>query len=136
MGLARDQQVTADLNTVRAWQRKLQTGTLNWPLEASVWDGALGKGRGRGPYDISKHWRTGLDDYKLKWDSARAPLAEVAQKRPDLAGLETGLSTQTFRHLNKCSNKRDDRTPSAVNADLGGVWHEVRTHCALTLGPV
>eukprot|EP00971_Amphidinium_carterae_P350263 6491460-Amphidinium_carterae.3 len=31
-GPAGDPQVTADLNTVRAWQRKLNAGTLNWPL--------------------------------------------------------------------------------------------------------
>eukprot|EP00971_Amphidinium_carterae_P145911 2892046-Amphidinium_carterae.2 len=37
-GPAGDPQVTADLNTIRAWQRKLQTGTLDWPLEESVWD--------------------------------------------------------------------------------------------------
>eukprot|EP00971_Amphidinium_carterae_P148151 2936262-Amphidinium_carterae.1 len=61
-------------------------------------------------------------------------LADVAQKRPDFAGLETGLSTQTYRHLKKCPNKRDDRTRSAVNTALGGVWHEVRTHSAFTVG--
>eukprot|EP00971_Amphidinium_carterae_P145912 2892046-Amphidinium_carterae.3 len=33
-----------------------------------------------------------------------------------------------------CSNKRGDRTRSAVNVALGGVWHEVRTHAAFTVG--
>eukprot|EP00971_Amphidinium_carterae_P219517 4358249-Amphidinium_carterae.1 len=40
-GPAGDPQVTVDL--------KLQTGTLNWPLEESVWNDALAEGRGRGP---------------------------------------------------------------------------------------
>eukprot|EP00971_Amphidinium_carterae_P067575 1338164-Amphidinium_carterae.2 len=43
-------------------------------------------------------------DNKVKWDFAKVLLTDVAQKRPDFAGLETGLSTQTFRHLKKCSN--------------------------------
>eukprot|EP00971_Amphidinium_carterae_P316798 6297472-Amphidinium_carterae.1 len=62
-------------------------------------------------------------DYKVKWDSARVLLADVAAKKTDFGGLETGLSTQTFRHL-----KRSTR--SALNAALGGVWHEVRTNSA------
>eukprot|EP00971_Amphidinium_carterae_P040484 794699-Amphidinium_carterae.1 len=32
-GPAGDPQVTSDLNTIRAWQRKLNSGTLEWPLE-------------------------------------------------------------------------------------------------------
>eukprot|EP00971_Amphidinium_carterae_P046626 918293-Amphidinium_carterae.1 len=44
MANAGDPQVTADLNTVRAWQRKLNAGTLEWPLEPSVWEHALDKG--------------------------------------------------------------------------------------------
>eukprot|EP00971_Amphidinium_carterae_P002319 45812-Amphidinium_carterae.3 len=43
---------------------------------------------------------------------------------------------QTFKHLKKSPNKRDDRTHSAVNAALGGVWHEVRTHSAFTIGDI
>eukprot|EP00971_Amphidinium_carterae_P082511 1631929-Amphidinium_carterae.1 len=38
------------------------------------------------------------------------------------------------KHFKKCSNKRDERTSSAVNAALGGLWHEVRTHKAFTVG--
>eukprot|EP00971_Amphidinium_carterae_P264722 5251400-Amphidinium_carterae.3 len=47
----------------------------------------------------------GLDGCRslIKWDSAKALLTEVAQKRPDFAGL--GLSTQDLRHLNKYSSK-------------------------------
>eukprot|EP00971_Amphidinium_carterae_P210719 4181373-Amphidinium_carterae.1 len=45
-GPAGDPQVTSDLNTVGAWQRKLNAGTLEWPLETEVWERALAKGRG------------------------------------------------------------------------------------------
>eukprot|EP00971_Amphidinium_carterae_P316927 6300356-Amphidinium_carterae.1 len=100
-------QVTADLNT-----RKLQTSTLNWPLEESVWNDALAQGRGRGPI---RHLKTLANRlgwapqpggwHKVKWDSAK-----------------------------KRANKRDDRTRSAVNAALEGVWHEVRTHRAFIVG--
>eukprot|EP00971_Amphidinium_carterae_P307302 6106875-Amphidinium_carterae.1 len=46
-GPAGDPQLTADLNTIRAWQRKLDASTLAWPLEPSVWDNALDNGRGK-----------------------------------------------------------------------------------------
>eukprot|EP00971_Amphidinium_carterae_P165904 3288554-Amphidinium_carterae.1 len=146
-GPAGDPQVTADLNTIRAWQRKLHAGTLEWPLATEVWDGALLKGRGRGPI---RHLRLLADrlawvpadggwlcedqyftwdeaDYKVKWDSARALLTAVATNRPDFRGLETGLSTQSYRHLKKSANRTEDGFRCAFNASLGGVWHEVRT---------
>eukprot|EP00971_Amphidinium_carterae_P293932 5835445-Amphidinium_carterae.1 len=114
-----DPQVTADLNTIRVWQRQLNTGTLEWPLDESIWDTAPSKGRGRGPIRHLKTladragwvphpqgWQSGEQtftwheaDLKIKWDSARALLADVTTKRPDFAGLETGLSTQAVRHL-------------------------------------
>eukprot|EP00971_Amphidinium_carterae_P241971 4804262-Amphidinium_carterae.3 len=72
--------------------------------------------------------------YKVKWDCARALLADVAAKRPDFGGLETGLSTQTFRHLKRSANKTEDSTRSALNEDLGGVWHEVQTNSAFSVG--
>eukprot|EP00971_Amphidinium_carterae_P006030 118884-Amphidinium_carterae.1 len=62
-------------------------------------------------------------DQRVKWDSARVLLAEVAANRPDFAGLETGLSTQTYRHLR-----------GAVNAALRGVWHEDSTNRAFAVG--
>eukprot|EP00971_Amphidinium_carterae_P211682 4200382-Amphidinium_carterae.1 len=52
-GPAGDPQVTADLNTIRAWQRKLNAGTLDWPLASEVWVGALLRGRGRGPIPLA-----------------------------------------------------------------------------------
>eukprot|EP00971_Amphidinium_carterae_P219713 4362311-Amphidinium_carterae.2 len=102
-GLAGDPQVTADLNTIRVWRRKLNTGTLVWPLEESVWETALNKGRGRGPI---RHLKTLANRVGwIKHDSSRALLADVTSKRPDFAGLETGLSNQALRHLKKCAIK-------------------------------
>eukprot|EP00971_Amphidinium_carterae_P089125 1763867-Amphidinium_carterae.1 len=67
-------------------------------------------------------WRLALREPAL--------VADVANKRPDFAGLETGPSTRTFKHLKKNTAKVDDGFRSAVNAALGGVWHEARTHRA------
>eukprot|EP00971_Amphidinium_carterae_P134857 2672527-Amphidinium_carterae.1 len=61
-GPAGDPQVTSDLNTIRAWRRKLNAGTLEWPLEEEIWDRALNKGRGRGPI---RHLRLLAD--RLAW---------------------------------------------------------------------
>eukprot|EP00971_Amphidinium_carterae_P140080 2775673-Amphidinium_carterae.1 len=61
-GPAGDPQVTSDLNTIRAWQRKLAAGTLEWPLATEVWERALNKGRGRGPV---RHLRLLAD--RLAW---------------------------------------------------------------------
>eukprot|EP00971_Amphidinium_carterae_P262991 5217633-Amphidinium_carterae.1 len=144
-GPAGDPQVTSDLNTIRAWQRKLNAGTLEWPLATEVWEGALNKGRGRGPIRHlrlladrlawtlaeggwcceGQHFTWSEADYKVKWDSARALLTEVATMRADFGGLETGLSTQSIRHLKRCANRTEDSFRSALNASLGGVWHEV-----------
>eukprot|EP00971_Amphidinium_carterae_P137110 2717150-Amphidinium_carterae.2 len=93
---------------------------------------------GTWPYDI-------CDCKPIDWDGllARADgsvrintsLAEVAVNRPDFAGLETSLSTQTYGHLKKSSARVDDRSRrSAVNAALGGVWHEERTNHAISVG--
>eukprot|EP00971_Amphidinium_carterae_P237340 4711312-Amphidinium_carterae.1 len=71
-GPAGDPQVTSDLNTIRGWQRKLNAGTLAWPLETEVWDRALTKGRGRGGWRCEDQYFTWSEaDYKVKWDSAR-----------------------------------------------------------------
>eukprot|EP00971_Amphidinium_carterae_P006072 119662-Amphidinium_carterae.2 len=75
-----------------------------------------------------------LADYWVKSDSARVLCAEFATKRPDFAGLQTGLSTQSHRHLKKTFARVYDRSRSAVNAALGGVWHEVRTNSAFAVG--
>eukprot|EP00971_Amphidinium_carterae_P260313 5164637-Amphidinium_carterae.1 len=63
-----------------------------------------------------------------------APWSFVAEKRPDFRGLETALSTQSYRHLKKSANRTEDSFRSAFNASLGGVWHEVRTDSAFHVG--
>eukprot|EP00971_Amphidinium_carterae_P203659 4041940-Amphidinium_carterae.1 len=123
-------------------------------LDESVWEPALSKGRGRGPIRHLKTlanrvgwvphppgWQCGEQiftwqdaDWKIKHDLSRALLAEVTSKRPDFAGLETGLSNQALRHLKKGATQKDERTSAALNAAHGGVWHEVRAHKAFIVG--
>eukprot|EP00971_Amphidinium_carterae_P297593 5912452-Amphidinium_carterae.1 len=74
---------------------------------------------------LAKLWAKGANvrgwyeaDYRVKWDSARALLADVAAKLVDFAGLDTGLSTPTIRYLKESTAKVDDRSRSAVNAAL------------------
>eukprot|EP00971_Amphidinium_carterae_P111045 2199708-Amphidinium_carterae.2 len=153
-GPAGDPQVTSDLNTIRACQRKLVAGPLEWPLDTEVWNRALHKGRGRGPirhlrlladrlawipaeggwYCEDQYFTWSEADHKVKWDSAKHLLAEVATSRPDFRGLETGLSTQSYRHLKRSANRTEDSFRSAFNVSLGGVWHEVRTDSAFHVG--
>eukprot|EP00971_Amphidinium_carterae_P226171 4486330-Amphidinium_carterae.1 len=40
-GPAGDPQVSADLNTIHIWQRRLDAGLLQWPLDEWAWDTAL-----------------------------------------------------------------------------------------------
>eukprot|EP00971_Amphidinium_carterae_P090327 1788671-Amphidinium_carterae.1 len=44
-GPVADPQVSADLSTVRVWNRRILAGKLEWPLEAKLWDDALKPGR-------------------------------------------------------------------------------------------
>eukprot|EP00971_Amphidinium_carterae_P247480 4914041-Amphidinium_carterae.4 len=50
------------MNTICIWQRSLEAGKLEWPLDNRVWDTALEKGRGRGPI---RHLRLLAD--RLGW---------------------------------------------------------------------
>eukprot|EP00971_Amphidinium_carterae_P243287 4831021-Amphidinium_carterae.1 len=75
-GPAGDPQVTSDLNTIRACQRKLNAGTLEWPLDTEdrdrlAWSPAVGVWRCEDQFFT---WDEA--DYKVKWDSARALLME------------------------------------------------------------
>eukprot|EP00971_Amphidinium_carterae_P077016 1521748-Amphidinium_carterae.3 len=126
-GPAGDPQVAADLNTIRVWQHKLNSGTLEWPLEESVWDNAVSKGRGRRPVQHLKILanRVGCMLEKIKWDSAEALLTEVARKQPDFAGLETGLSTQAL--LTEVAQKRPDFAGLETGLSTQAFRHEVRT---------
>eukprot|EP00971_Amphidinium_carterae_P230034 4565594-Amphidinium_carterae.1 len=119
------------------WQRSLRRSS---PLELMAF-GLWGTGwrpagyRGCPGWQCEEQYFTWYEaDQKVKWDVAKNLLAEVAANRPDFQGLETGLSTQTYRHLTKSSARADDKSRSAVNAALGGVWHEERTHRAFAVG--
>eukprot|EP00971_Amphidinium_carterae_P197477 3919154-Amphidinium_carterae.2 len=48
-GPSSDPRVTADLSTVLLWQRRVAAGEVSWPLSDVSWEGALHRGRGRGP---------------------------------------------------------------------------------------
>eukprot|EP00971_Amphidinium_carterae_P149304 2960214-Amphidinium_carterae.2 len=106
---------------------------LRLPADRLAWTTAVG-----GWYCEDQYFTWSEADYKVKWDSARALLAEVATKRPDFGGLETGLSTQSLRHLKRNANRTEDSFRSALNAALGGVchavWHEVRANSAFHVG--
>eukprot|EP00971_Amphidinium_carterae_P078878 1560642-Amphidinium_carterae.2 len=60
-------------------------------------------------------------DLKIKWDSARALLADVTTKRPD-----TGLSTQALRHLKKWKEEPED-----LSHILSPHWHKERREVEL-----
>eukprot|EP00971_Amphidinium_carterae_P057447 1135796-Amphidinium_carterae.2 len=49
-GTAGDPQITADLNAIRIWQRRLEARRLDRPLDNRAWPAALDRGRGRGPF--------------------------------------------------------------------------------------
>eukprot|EP00971_Amphidinium_carterae_P048289 951208-Amphidinium_carterae.1 len=96
-----DPRVSADLSTVRVWQRQLAAGMVTWPLFQTIWEGALRKGRGRGPIC---NLRMMADRFGSRPCDARFATAQVGW-----AESETNVKT-------------------ALNAALGGVWHEARVH--------
>eukprot|EP00971_Amphidinium_carterae_P054147 1066285-Amphidinium_carterae.1 len=54
----------------------------------------------------------------------------VARARPDFEGLASGLSTAAYRHIKLDGQSQKEDRKSALNAALGGVWHEERAHSA------
>eukprot|EP00971_Amphidinium_carterae_P253257 5028104-Amphidinium_carterae.1 len=112
------------------------------------WEGALRRGRGRGPIRSLKQtanrlqrtpaqtgWRQGDQysswdeaDYKVNWDSALQLSKEVTAIRLDFQGLDSGLSTQALRQLKLDGQSQKDTVRIALNAALGGVWHEARAN--------
>eukprot|EP00971_Amphidinium_carterae_P026181 516378-Amphidinium_carterae.2 len=72
--------------------------------------------------------------YKVKWDSALQLCKEVSDSRPDFEGLDSGLATQTLRQLKLDGQSQKDSVKSALNAALGGVWHEVRANSVFEVG--
>eukprot|EP00971_Amphidinium_carterae_P225479 4472357-Amphidinium_carterae.1 len=64
-------------------------------------------------------------------DPAQALCAQVVNTRQDLEGLAVGLSTAAYRQLKLDGQSQKEDRKAAVNAALGGVWHEERAHSAL-----
>eukprot|EP00971_Amphidinium_carterae_P210551 4178016-Amphidinium_carterae.1 len=90
---------------------------------------------------LSTFWRQGAQhftwydaDYKAKWDFALHLCKGVADTRPDFQGLGAGLATQTFRQLKLDGQSQKDNVKTALNAALGGVWHEARVHAEFGVG--
>eukprot|EP00971_Amphidinium_carterae_P167216 3313329-Amphidinium_carterae.1 len=60
----------------------------------------------------------------VKWDSALHLCKSVADIRLDFQGLDSGLATQMLRQLKLDGQSQKDNVKTALNAALGGVWHE------------
>eukprot|EP00971_Amphidinium_carterae_P085617 1694327-Amphidinium_carterae.3 len=73
---------------------------------------------------------------RAKWDSAQVLCAEVARTRPDFDGLAPGLSTAAYRQLKLDGQSQKEDRKAALNAALGGVWHEERAHSAFQVGDI
>eukprot|EP00971_Amphidinium_carterae_P253728 5036916-Amphidinium_carterae.1 len=84
------------------WQLRTSIRHLRLLADRLAWLPAVGGWRCEDQYFT---WSEA--DYKVKWDSARALLTEVATTRPDFRGLETGLSTQSYRHLKRKEEPED-----------------------------
>eukprot|EP00971_Amphidinium_carterae_P001818 36575-Amphidinium_carterae.2 len=135
---------------VRVWHRRILANKLEWPLDARLWDNALQPGRGRGPTRNLKELAVRLgwvpahggwtckgqwflwDEATLraKWDLAQVLCAEVARTNGDFEGLAAGLSTCAYRQLKLDGQSQKEDRKAALNAALGGVWHEERAHSA------
>eukprot|EP00971_Amphidinium_carterae_P206238 4092535-Amphidinium_carterae.1 len=75
-------------------------------------------------------------DLRAKWDFAQVLCAEVARTRLDFEGLATGLSTAAYRQLKLDGQSQKEDRKVALNAALGGVWHEERAHSAFQVGDI
>eukprot|EP00971_Amphidinium_carterae_P170445 3377168-Amphidinium_carterae.1 len=151
---AGDPQVTADLNAIRVWQRKLNTGTLVWPLDESVWEPALNKGRGRGPIRHLKMLanRAGWVPHPQGRQCGKQVFTwqDAESKRPDFAVGETCVRWQAepedlshiFFHCPHWHKERrdvelpadDDTTPPCVK--LHGILPAPRVPPVITHEPV
>eukprot|EP00971_Amphidinium_carterae_P068228 1351009-Amphidinium_carterae.1 len=121
-----------------------------------MWNNALKPGRGRGPTRNLKQLAVRLgwvpacggwtcngqwffwDEATLraKWDSAQVLCAEVARTRKNFEGLAAGLSTSAYRQLKLDGQSQKEDRKAALNAALGGVWHEERAHSACQVGDI
>eukprot|EP00971_Amphidinium_carterae_P164633 3264130-Amphidinium_carterae.2 len=86
------------------------------------WEGALNRGRGRGPICNLRQMAD-----RLHW---------VPTDTGWRQGLDSSLATQTLRQLKLDSQSQKDSVKSALNAALGGAWHEVRANSVFEVGEV
>eukprot|EP00971_Amphidinium_carterae_P053745 1058435-Amphidinium_carterae.2 len=127
-GPSRYPRVAADLSTVRVWQRRIAAGKASWLLSETSWEGALRRGRGRGPISNLRlladclqwvprqtGWRKG--DQHFSWD-------EADYKAKCDSSLQ--LCKEALRQLKQDGQSQKDSVKTAFNAAFGGVWHEVR----------
>eukprot|EP00971_Amphidinium_carterae_P011712 230580-Amphidinium_carterae.2 len=127
-GPAADPQVSADLSTVRVWNRRILAGKLELPLEPCLWD-SVGrrpiarkrqradtqpKAAGRSAWLVTSRRR--LDLPRSAWDSAQVLCAQVASTRRDF-DQRAWLPAEARK-----------------TGRLGGVWHEERAHSAFQVG--
>eukprot|EP00971_Amphidinium_carterae_P222256 4411633-Amphidinium_carterae.1 len=83
-----------------------------------------------GGWRCGDHYFTWCDaDHRVKWYSSRVFCAEMTMTRFHFAGLETGLSTQSFRHLKKALLKQTQvfGVPSTLPLEAFGL-------CAFSVG--
>eukprot|EP00971_Amphidinium_carterae_P223733 4439128-Amphidinium_carterae.1 len=88
---------------------------MEWPLSDNMWDNALRPGRGRGPTRNLKQ------------------LAERLGWIPALGGWTCNGQSCVLKW--RAPDLKEDRK-AALNAALGGVWHEERAHSAVQVGDI
>eukprot|EP00971_Amphidinium_carterae_P063481 1256433-Amphidinium_carterae.1 len=62
-----------------------------------------------------------------------APYGKIADSRPEFQGLDSGLATPS-RQLKLDGQSQTDNVKTALNAALGGVWHEARANAVFDVG--
>eukprot|EP00971_Amphidinium_carterae_P133603 2646081-Amphidinium_carterae.1 len=111
-------------------------------LESSS-ERALNRGKGRGPIRnlrqmaVRLHWvptatlwRQGEQCFGMKLTTKSTGILRATLQR----GLDSGLASQTFRQLKLDGQSQKDSVKSALNAALGGVWHETRANSVVDVG--
>eukprot|EP00971_Amphidinium_carterae_P213826 4243690-Amphidinium_carterae.1 len=73
-------------------------------------------------------------EYMVKWGSALQLCKGGAKARPDFQGLDAGLATKALRRLKLDGQSEKNNVKTALNAALGGVWHEARVHAEFGVG--
>eukprot|EP00971_Amphidinium_carterae_P031997 630290-Amphidinium_carterae.1 len=142
-GAAKDPQVVADATLLRTWDRWIQKGG-NWPPRQTQWDQALRKAGGPlsalAEFAQRVSWHPGEAGWQttrgfVPWCQASATgaqdsqawlLKQLAKRRADFEGLETGLDPVDLQQWRKLSNKATHAGRAACNAAAGGLWHEAR----------